>query len=207
MARETRRETKREERHRAAHDAETDAEREARLEGRPEVDHTEDPDADIELGYEEDLEQRRAMRLRVARVVRREVPADARTTDAELADAAAWTPPRVDAALWFGILGPPMLLLLNQQLNYMLVPWTCRHDAPWLLHVVSLVLIAAIVLTGLVALRLWRGAGGDWESQGEGPLPRSRFMAILGVTSSAFAALILFAQWLPILYITPCRGA
>ena len=152
-------------------------------------------------GADADHEARRRVKRRVVREVPREVQREA-TAEA----AGPVTRTRVESALWLGILGPPMLLLLNQQLNYMLVPWTCRHEAPWVLHVVSLVLIAATAVVGLVAFRLWRDAGGSWESQGEGPLPRSRFLALLGVASSAFSALIIFAQWLPILYITPCRG-
>ena len=111
-----------------------------------------------------------------------------------------------DRALWLGVLGPPMLLLLNQQVNYMLVPWTCRHDSPWALHLVSLVLIVATVLTGLTALRYWRAAGPDLGTEGEGPVTRGRFMALVGIASSALGALMLFSEWLPILYITPCRG-
>jgi hypothetical protein len=115
--------------------------------------------------------------------------------------------PGAEVALWFGVLGPPMLLLLHQQLNYMLVPWTCRHDAPLVLHLVSLVLIAATIFAGLVAHRLWRETGGGITSYGAGPIPRSRFLALVGMASSALSALTIFGQWLAILFITPCRGA
>src|SRR5919202_23769 len=92
-------------------------------------------------------------------------------------------------ALFFGLLTGPLMVLVAQMASYAVVPRACRtiRAGPTVaLHLVMLVAVALTVAAGLVAWRDWRDAGAAWEADGAGPIPRSRFLSLLGVVGSAF---------------------
>lgn len=104
-----------------------------------------------------------------------------------------------------GLFAGPLSFLLHLQLNYMLVPWACATRNSFVLHLVTL---GALLLTASGATLAWR----NWqETRREGPsssggvLPRSRFLAVLGLLLSALFLLIIMAQWLATLVLSPCQ--
>jgi hypothetical protein len=112
---------------------------------------------------------------------------------------------------WRGLLSlalpwvlPPTIVLLNEQISYMSVPWACSRQATAALHIVPLVCLIAIALCGLTALRDWRLAGGGTEDEAATVLTRSRFLAMLGLASSLFSALVVIAMWVPMFIVQPC---
>lgn len=109
------------------------------------------------------------------------------------------------AALWAGVLAGPLATLTQLEVNYALVLWACAAGREWALHVVALLALAASVAGGMLSWRNWRRAGASWEDEGAGAIPRSRFMAVVGVMISALSVLVVVAQWIPIFVYGPCE--
>ncbi|HEY8309796.1 MAG TPA: hypothetical protein VIG47_04535 [Gemmatimonadaceae bacterium] len=110
--------------------------------------------------------------------------------------------------LWFGILCGPLAALTNEQIEYVMVSWSCgRFDATsrYLLHAVPIALILLCVVSGLVA---WSARTHPVDASDEHATnaDRSRrgFMALLGVGLSVLGILVLLAQWMPVWYLSPC---
>ena len=108
-------------------------------------------------------------------------------------------------ALWFGLFAGPAAFLLNLQISYMLAPQSCRAGSTLALHVTNVVCLALAVAGGLVAWRSWGRTGREWPGEEGGVISRSRFMAALGVMTSALCALLVVAQWIPTLFLSPCQ--
>jgi hypothetical protein len=107
--------------------------------------------------------------------------------------------------LWFGILAGPLAFLLNLQLSYMLVQPVCVTAQHLVLHLVP---IGALLLTaggGVSAWRSWRRTGQVESSKAGGVLPRSRFMAGVGLLTSGLFLFVIVAQWLPNFILSPCQ--
>src|SRR4051812_28868041 len=108
-------------------------------------------------------------------------------------------------SLWAGVLTAPMAMLIELQTNYALVLWACEVRREWALHLVMLLALLTTLAGGLLSLRNWRRAGGVFEDEGAGVLPRSRFMALVGILISALITLVIIAQWIAIFLYGPCQ--
>ena len=108
-------------------------------------------------------------------------------------------------ALWAGVLAGPLAMLTQLQVNYALVLWACGAGREWALHLVVILALVVAIAGGLLSWRNWRRAGAGWEDEGAGPLPRSRFMAAVGILISALLSLVIIAQWIPIFVYSPCQ--
>jgi hypothetical protein len=107
--------------------------------------------------------------------------------------------------LWFGILAGPVAFLLNLQLSYMLVQPVCVAAHRLVLHLVP---VGALLLTtsgGVSAWRNWRRTAQAESSKAGGVLPRSRFMAGVGLLTSGLFIVVIMAQWLPNFILAPCQ--
>ena len=107
-------------------------------------------------------------------------------------------------SLWAGVLAAPLAMLVELQTNYALVLWACRAGREWPLHLVALAALLVATGGGLLSWRNWQRAGANWEEEGAGVLPRSRFMAAVGLMISLLTALVVVAQWIPIFIHGPC---
>jgi hypothetical protein len=107
--------------------------------------------------------------------------------------------------LWAGILAGPLAALVQLQADYALVLWVCGTGRTWALHAVSLGALLVAAGAGLLSWRSWRRAGADWDDEGAGVLPRSRFMAAVGIFVSAHSALVVVAQWLAVFFYGACQ--
>ena len=108
------------------------------------------------------------------------------------------------AALWTGVLAGPLATLTQLQVNYALALWACGAGREWALHLVALLALVVTVGAGLLSWRNWRRAGASWEDGGAGIVPRSRFMAVVGILIGALLSLVVIAQWIPIFIHGPC---
>lgn len=110
------------------------------------------------------------------------------------------------AAQWVGLLSGPLAWLLQLQTAYTLVSWACAHDV----HAMSLHIVtaAALLLTaggGFIAWRCLQRAGKE-PSGGEGrAVSRSRFMAVLGLSTSAMFFLVILVQGSASFILHPCQ--
>jgi hypothetical protein len=125
----------------------------------------------------------------------------------EPAPHARWGWP-ADTALWFGMLGPPIVALLHQQVSYVLVPKYCHEGSALWLRVTSIACLAIVIVAGITALSCLaraRPEGAGSAQQEESPLARPHFMAMVGVFSSALSLLIIIAQAIATFMLDPCR--
>lgn len=108
--------------------------------------------------------------------------------------------------LWYGIMIGPLAWKLQLMVNYALVPYACFHEMSILIHLASLLTVALALTGAAVALTSWGVVGRGLETENGGAEGRSRFMALAGLLSSGFFALIILGQWLPNLVLSPCDG-
>jgi hypothetical protein len=106
---------------------------------------------------------------------------------------------------WVAMLAPLVAAFGEQQFAYYLVQPACRHGIPLVLHIPPTL---ALVIAGWAAAISWgevENAGG-WRSIDEPTHPGSGwFFGAVGVIVSVMAALLIFAQWLPTLFISACQ--
>lgn len=109
--------------------------------------------------------------------------------------------------LWLGLLVPGAVFLLALSAEYALVPEACARNDTTLLHVIALVSLIVALAGGGLAWREWSALGRGWPGEEPGPVARSRFMAVLGMMTSAMFSLVIVAQWMPMLILNPCIRA
>lgn len=113
---------------------------------------------------------------------------------------------RGEFMLWLGLLLPPVVWALQLQTIYLLIGYnTCEGGSRSPVHITSLICLILSAFGFFVSWRNWMKTGGiEWKSENSGIVPRSRFMAILGVLTGALFSIVIFAQWLPAIYGVPC---
>ena len=101
--------------------------------------------------------------------------------------------------------GGPAAVLVSMQAKYALVPWACSHGSTVLLHAIAFGGLALAGASALTALREWRSAGGAWPDDEGGARGRSRFMGMLALLLSGASLVVILAQWIPELLLSPCQ--
>ena len=111
-----------------------------------------------------------------------------------------------ELGLWTGILGPPIGWLVHFQIVYSLVPRVCKLHAHAIMHLITLVFLIILMACGLVAWKLLPAStGGNGNNEPIETIPaRPRFMAQVGIMSSALFTLVLIAQWIASFMLDPC---
>jgi hypothetical protein len=108
-------------------------------------------------------------------------------------------------ALWVGFLAAPLIWFVNLQLNYMLVPWACTTGRQYPLVLVTAGALLLVVGAGGAAWYAWRQAGQEWPDSAGGIIPRSRFLAVLGLFTCGLFFLVILAQGVPTLVLSACQ--
>ena len=109
------------------------------------------------------------------------------------------------ATQWLVNLAPPLLVLLDLQLGYSLVDFSCATGDRVTTHLVHGGLLLVTLLLATVAHRSWRRAGPAWPDDAGDRDTRSRFLALLGLLVSLGSALVIATQWLPVFLLSPCQ--
>ncbi len=106
----------------------------------------------------------------------------------------------IDLKLWGGIMAGPLAWIVQLSLSYPIAQLACHagfaSQHPGMLHAIS----AAALLTAFAGLLL---AWTMWKRRVE---ERERFMALLGVLSSAVFALVVIATWIPSFIMHNCEA-
>ena len=105
--------------------------------------------------------------------------------------------------LWAGVLVGPLAALIQLQVNYALVLWSCSHRSNWPLHLVSVLALLATIVAGFMAYRIWQRLSADED--GLGPPARTRLMTLVGILISILSSLVIIAQWLAVFIYDPCQ--
>ena len=114
-------------------------------------------------------------------------------------------PPRALVTLWAAVLAGPVLLLLSQETKYVLVGWACRSGHELVMHLLAAVTLVLVLFAVLVSARRWRASGVSEPTDGPDAGARDRFLASVGLMLGGLSALVVFAQWLPELFLSPCH--
>jgi hypothetical protein len=99
-------------------------------------------------------------------------------------------------SLWAAILAGPAAWALDLVVSYALVGWTCGSER---VVVIRAITFAALTIIAAGAAIAWRAlhCTPDQPADAGGRLPRARFMALLGLASSALFAVAVLGAALP----------
>jgi hypothetical protein len=110
------------------------------------------------------------------------------------------------AALWYGLLGGPIVWFFGLLAGYPLVEVACTKRSMFPLHLGSVVALSLVLGAGWAAWSQWSRVGRGWASEASDARTRSRFMAVMGVILSALFAMAIGVQWLATAFLHPCMG-
>lgn len=113
---------------------------------------------------------------------------------------------RTVAWLWFAFLAGPLAWAIGLSLDYSLVRIACSESNMLPLHAVTVATLGLVVAGGVVAWREWGRAGRELPGEAGGVIPRSRFMALVGLAGCVLFALVILAQWAGKLFLNPCMA-
>ena len=99
-----------------------------------------------------------------------------------------------DRWLLFAFILAPAAWLLHLNVSYMLVPESCGDGTKWMLHVVTLVCLAAAAAAAWIAWNIRRRAESD----------RMQWMAMLVMTQAFAMMVVILAQEIPNLMLRSC---
>ena len=108
-------------------------------------------------------------------------------------------------ALWLLIVAAPIIVAIQMQTNYVLVPQACTAQRNIAFYVVTIVAIVLTVATALIALAVWRVEGITWPRESTELSDRIRFIAVLGMLSSGMSLLVIVAQGIATVLFNPCQ--
>ena len=108
-------------------------------------------------------------------------------------------------ALWMLIVAAPVIVAIAMQTNFVLVRQACSAQRNIALYAVSIVSIALILATALIAFVTWRAEGTTWPTERPDLSSRIRFIAVLGMLSSGMSLLVVIAQGIATVLFNPCQ--
>lgn len=110
-----------------------------------------------------------------------------------------------NCALWLGMLGPPIVWLVQFQSRYAIVSAVCEHGNEFVLHILSLFFLLLTLGAGCLSWVQWQRLNRTWpQERQDNPAGRQAFMAVVGLLTSGLFSLLIIAQALPTLFLSPC---
>src|SRR5581483_4469607 len=109
--------------------------------------------------------------------------------------------PRGVATLWAGVLAGPIVWALDETISYSLVQWTCGSRHTFVLHTITLLSLAMITGGAALSWRAWSRASGERTPKTE----RTRFLALLGLVTSALFIVVVLATAIPRWVLDACQ--
>lgn len=108
--------------------------------------------------------------------------------------------------LTLGLLGAPAAWFVQLQAAYLMVYVSCATGGRLPYHLVSVLMLAAALACAVLSWRNWQRVGGAEPDERAGVVPRTRFLAALGVLMGALFCLAIVAQWAPAFVLPPCNA-
>ena len=107
-------------------------------------------------------------------------------------------------ALWLLIILPPAIGAAAMEADFVLVRQACAgHNVA--LYAVTIAGLALIAATAFIAFTIWKVEGTSWPTEAADRSTRIRFIAVLGILSSAMSFLLLLAQGIAMMLFDPCQ--
>ena len=107
--------------------------------------------------------------------------------------------------LWLLVIAGPALVALEQQANFVLVRQACSMQRNVALYVVTIVAMLLTSATAMIGVSIWRRTGAAWPTEATDLENRIRFIAVLGILSSAMSFLVILAQGIATVNFDPCQ--
>ena len=108
-------------------------------------------------------------------------------------------------ALWVLVVAAPIVVAAEMQANLVLVRQACSMQRNVALYAVIVLAMALTIATAAVAISIWRRAGAEWPTEAGDVATRIRFIAVLGILSSAMSFLVILAQGIATVHFDPCQ--
>jgi hypothetical protein len=99
--------------------------------------------------------------------------------------------------LWTGILAGPIAWACDLMASYASVKWVCHTKSYGLLALITVASLAVVVGAAAISWTALMRTANDVPTDGGLPRQRARFMAVLGLASSALFALQILAGAIP----------
>jgi hypothetical protein len=106
--------------------------------------------------------------------------------------------------IWFAVLGPPSAALLHLQMSYSLEHTACATGTKVQIHIFTILCLAVVAWSGIIARRHWVDLGSDDPGQHPGPLGTLRLMSLMGMVGAGIFTLFILAQWFPNFVLPVC---
>lgn len=112
---------------------------------------------------------------------------------------------RSTVSLWAGVLGIPVLWLIQLQTIYALVIWVCPTGRYWVLHALSSFFLIVTIVLGVLSWREWRDSGrGSPDTTEWGVAARNRLLGVIGMCNSVLYGLLIIAAGIATFFIDAC---
>jgi hypothetical protein len=112
---------------------------------------------------------------------------------------------KVSLSLWFAFFGGPIAGMLMVWINYPLVDRACVSGNRLWLHAASALFLLIAIVAAVSAWGFHERAG-DFPLTEGGVMPRTRFMALVGLFGASLAIITIVFQWIPIFFLGSCIG-
>jgi hypothetical protein len=107
--------------------------------------------------------------------------------------------------LWTGILAGPIVWAFDLMASYSVVKWVCHTKAYGVLSLITIASLAVVVAAAVISWTALMRTANDIPTDGGRPRQRARFMALLGLASSALFALQILAGAIPHWVLDACQ--
>ena len=107
------------------------------------------------------------------------------------------------AALWTGILLPPVTFGADLLLSYALVQHACSTGHFYVMHAITVFAVLIALCAGFLSWREYTRLP-DADDEGGTPFDRAHFMAVYGMASALGFTLAIIAVAVPRFILSPC---
>jgi hypothetical protein len=107
--------------------------------------------------------------------------------------------------LWTGILAGPVAWATDLCVSYPLVKWSCVSQRQGVLQLIPFAALAVVAGAALLSWTALRRTASDGPTSGGGWRQRARFMAVLGLTSSALFTVTIVGLAIPRWVLDACQ--
>ena len=103
------------------------------------------------------------------------------------------------------VVAGPAIVAIEMQTNFVLVRQACSAQRNVMLYGVVIVAMILTIASALIAISIWRRTGAVWPTEAVDLANRVRFLAVLGILSSAMSFLVILAQGIATVHFDPCQ--